>query len=136
MVAILKHLHQYVPYVTYSETKSMSSGEKEELVKAKFHRVLVGGNQLTAARARHLIKAKVNSQTPIKQLKGIIPVVEDWHTKANFLGVRYNYYDTTTLITIIVASVEHWPVEVYVCVCMHVCPVFCLSCPVLMLAKC
>lgn len=87
MVAILTHLHQYVPCVTYSETKCVSSGEKEVIVKAKFHCVLVGGDQLTAARARHSIKAKVNSQTPVKQLKGIIPVMEDWPTKANFLGV-------------------------------------------------
>jgi len=48
-------------------------------------------DQLTAARARSSIKAKMNSQTPAKQLKGIIPVMEDRHTKANFLGVKSNF---------------------------------------------
>ena len=48
--------------------------------------ILLGGNQLTADRARYSIKAKMNSQTPEKQLTGIIPVMKDWHTKANFLG--------------------------------------------------
>ena len=36
---------------------------------------------------RGAIKAEVNSQTPSKGLSGIIPIVEDWHAKANFLGV-------------------------------------------------
>ena len=64
-----------------------SNGETETIEKAKVHSILLGGDQLTAARARHSIKAKINSQTPAKQLIGIIPVMEDWHTKANFLGV-------------------------------------------------
>lgn len=92
MVAILTHLHQYVPHVTYNETIYISNGEKETVEKAKMYPILFGGDQLTAARARHSIKAKINSQNPVKQLKGIIPVLEDWHTKANFLGVSQNNY--------------------------------------------
>ena len=42
-----------------------------------------GGDQLTVIRARSAIKMKVNSHTPSKKLCGIIPVVEDWHAKAN-----------------------------------------------------
>ena len=87
MSAILTHLHQYVPCITYTESKTYSNGETETIEKAKIHSILLGGDQLTAARARHSIKAKLNSQTPEKQLIGIIPVMEDWHTKANFLGV-------------------------------------------------
>jgi len=59
-------------------------GETETVEKA--HSILLGGNQLTTDRARYSIKAKMNSQTPEKQLTSIIPVMEDWHTKANFLG--------------------------------------------------
>ena len=33
------------------------------------------------------MKVRVNSITSAKKFSGIIPVVEDWHTKANFLGV-------------------------------------------------
>jgi len=69
------------------ESKTYSNGETETIEKAKIHSILLGGDQLTAARARHSIKVKLNSQTPEKQLISIIPVMEDWHMKANFLGV-------------------------------------------------
>lgn len=87
MAAILTQLHQYVPQFTYSEERYVSNGSVEKVEKAKMRQILLGGDQLTAARARSSIKSKLNSQTPAKQLKGIIPVMEDWHTKANFLGV-------------------------------------------------
>lgn len=86
-MAILQHLHQYVPCVPYTERRIVSNGEEEVIERAKFHPILLGGDQLTTSRARHSIKSKINSQTPLKQLRGIIPVMEDWHTKANVLGV-------------------------------------------------
>ena len=55
--------------------------------KASIHRIVVGGDQLTAARIRAAQKGKLNGQTPLSRLEGIISVAEDWHTKANFLGV-------------------------------------------------
>ena len=48
------------------------------------HRIVVGGDQLTAARIRAAQKGKLNGQTPLSRLEGIISVAEDWHTKANF----------------------------------------------------
>ncbi len=57
---------------------------KEESV---LHPVLFGGDQLTVARGRAAIKGKVNSQSATKELSGIVPVIEDWHAKANFLSV-------------------------------------------------
>ena len=87
MVDIMAYLHQYVPSINCSEKKVISTGETILEEKAKFHQILVGGDQLTVVRARSAIKVKVNSHTPSKKLSGIIPVVEDWHAKANFLGV-------------------------------------------------
>lgn len=87
IAAILTQIHQYVPQFTYTEEVCISDGTVEKIEKAKMHQILLGGDQLTAARARNSIKGKMNSQTPSKQLQGIIPVMEDWHTKANFLGV-------------------------------------------------
>ena len=57
---------------------------KEESV---LHPVLFGGDQLTVARGRAAIKGKVNSQSATKKLSGLVPVIEDWHAKANFLSV-------------------------------------------------
>ena len=60
-----------VPCVPYTEQRTVSNGEEEVI-----------------ERAKSTLKSKIILQTPLKQLRGIIPVVEDWHTKANVLGVR------------------------------------------------
>ncbi len=58
------------------------------MVNERMHKVIIGGDQMTAARAKSAIKAKLNGETPSKRLEGLIPTLEDWHTKANLLGVR------------------------------------------------
>ena len=89
MIDILTHLHQYVPAVSSTYERLISTGVKVTTEKTAFHRILVGGDQLTAARAKSALKLKLNSQTPLKKLEGIVPVAEDWHTKVNFLKVSH-----------------------------------------------
>ena len=50
--------------------------------------ILLGGDQLSTSMARRVIMDRVNSMDDIQCLKGILPVVEDWHTKLCFLTVR------------------------------------------------
>ena len=69
------------------EERLNGNGETVLEEKAAFRKVLVGGDQLTSVRARSAIKIKTNSQTPCKKLSGIVPVVEDWHTKVCLLSV-------------------------------------------------
>lgn len=88
MLDILTHLHQYVPAVSNTCEQLISTGVKVATEKTAFYRILVGGDQLTAARARSALKLKLNSQTPLKKLEGI-PVAEDWHMKVNFLKVSH-----------------------------------------------
>ncbi len=90
MVDIMTHIHQYVPSVSYTEEKIVS-GEKVMVTKERMHRLLIGGDQMTAARARSAIKSKINGETPSKKFEGLIPTFEDWHTKANFLGVSLSW---------------------------------------------
>ena len=92
MIDILKHLHQYVPSVSFFTDKVLSTGETAKEEKASFHRIIVGGDQLTAARIRAGQKGKLNGQSPSKRLEGIVPAVEDWHAKANLLGVSNDTY--------------------------------------------
>ena len=91
MVDILAHIHQYVPSVSFSEDREISTGETVQVHKASMHPILFGGDQMTASRSRSAIKAKANGESPLSRLEGIIPVMEDWHTKANFLGVSTLY---------------------------------------------
>jgi L1 cell adhesion molecule like protein len=73
MVEILKHLHRYVPTV--------ASGDSELL------QIGFAGDQLTAARARQAIDARVNSKGQFEALCGLVPYSSDWHAKVNFLSV-------------------------------------------------
>ena len=53
-----------------------------------FHRLLFGGDQLTAKRARAGIRIRNNSTNSADRLEGLLPVAEDWHAKVVFLEVR------------------------------------------------
>ena len=58
----------------------------------QFYKILVGGDQLTAARARSSKKHMINANTPQVRLEGLVPMVEDWHSKACFArGKLYCY---------------------------------------------
>ena len=70
MVEILEELHkQYVPISgSTKETKSVKIVEK----------VLFGGDQLTEERAKN---GRSDGDSEYERLEGLIPKVEDWHTK-------------------------------------------------------
>ena len=100
MVDIMSHLHQYVPTVTYMDNISISDEEESvlQVPHAIFHKILFGGDQLTAARARGAQKIRMNSISPKTRLEGLIPCTEDWHTKLNLLGVNYVHKIVKTLL--------------------------------------
>ena len=51
-------------------------------------RVPFGGDQLTKARARGAKKTRMNSTSAEQRLDGLIPCVEDWHTKLVLIEVH------------------------------------------------
>lgn len=66
-----------------------------------FHQILLGGDQLTVARARVSIGARQDHVTRRKRLEGLLPVVEDWHAKQCLLKVhnfKYKYIHTYSLV--------------------------------------
>ena len=54
---------------------------------ARARLILIGGDQLTVARARGAQKAKVNSVSSSNRFDGLLPMVEDWHAKVVVLKV-------------------------------------------------
>ena len=91
MIEIMNHLMQYVPTVeTDANIVIESTEETVPLKKFLSHRILLGGDQLTAARARSAVKNVGNGNSSIGKLLGLIPVIEDWHTKLLLLVVSYN----------------------------------------------
>lgn len=57
MVEILSHLHQYLPMLEFTENIDIPDTDVTVPVhKASVHPILLGGDQLTAVRARSAIK--------------------------------------------------------------------------------
>ena len=73
MVDIMHTLHQYVPIVS-------DTSEDDSHKTTAVHKLLFGGDQLTAARARGCRDLRLNSETTVGQLQGLVPVANDWHT--------------------------------------------------------
>lgn len=53
----------------------------------KFHPILFGGDQLTVARMRGTQALRDTQDKRVDRLDGVIPVVEDWHTRMTLLKV-------------------------------------------------
>ena len=86
MVEIMEtlHVHGFVPM-------RQCSGEASTVEQTELLNILLGGDQLTAARARGAKRVMMNGLTKQKRLKGTYPVVEDWHAKMNLLDAS-SYY--------------------------------------------
>lgn len=50
-------------------------------------RCFFGGDQLTRERAYHAQDTKLQSKDPKSRLVGLVPKVEDWHTRVTFYQV-------------------------------------------------
>ena len=88
MISIMEHAQQYVPTNTKDiEIDLPAIEEKLSLSITEFHKVLFGGDQLTAKRARGSKRIRCNSIDTLEQLRGLVPTSEDWHTKVCFLCV-------------------------------------------------
>lgn len=77
----MEDLHKYVPATVIQGTYLDSCGVEKEAVVEKFHYILLGGDQLTASRARGSQRIRRNSRTPRGRIEGFCPIVEDWHAK-------------------------------------------------------
>ena len=84
MIEIMLQMQYYVP----TEPSSITDEMTQQTISADLlHCTLFGGDQLTRKRAESAKELRKNSATPITQLKGLIPVCEDWHAKKTYLEV-------------------------------------------------
>ena len=89
MCDIMDKLHEYVPSKPIRESFPLFADEPGvEIDDEIFHQILLGGDQLTVARARGSIGARQDHVTRRERLEGLLPVVEDWHAKQCLLKVR------------------------------------------------
>ena len=73
MIKIVNHMHQYVPIVEPTEDVLVPSiSDVFEVVKTECHPVLLGGDQLTVARARRPQLAMADGCSVSKRVEGLI----------------------------------------------------------------
>lgn len=89
MAEILEELHKYVPTKAYEVTTNLID-EGEELVHTEynFHQIVCTGDQLTVARHRTANAMRHHSEDELERLEGLIPSVEDWHTKQLLVKIK------------------------------------------------
>ncbi len=91
MCKILEILQQYVPSVAV--TRSYHVGQVNlTLEDHDFSKVLLGGDQLTAARARGAAALRDGHNTSHDRLEGFEAVIEDWHARLAFAKVLKVHY--------------------------------------------
>ena len=86
MCQIMDSLHKYVPTLTEDKKVTLPNGEEIELQHTEMWETLFGGDQLTVARARGSIAVRYTHKSKTEKL-GLLPFVEDWHTKMTLLQV-------------------------------------------------
>ena len=79
MVAILEHLHQYVPVIRLEGDEADS-----------YSPIPFGGDQLIAARANTAKKVRVTSRGK-SALRGLVPFCADYLAKVIFIQVCINF---------------------------------------------
>ena len=86
MITILQNVHKYVPQQqqeVYVTTEQYSRSKEIKMV----YPILLGGDQLSTARARSAKATKRTEKPYTNRLDGIIPVFDDWHTRVTLIGV-------------------------------------------------
>ena len=87
MCQILEKAHDYLPSQSIEVPHTLPNGDQFHYKDKVYHRTLFGGDQLTVARARSAQCIRANEETAKDRLEGLIPVVEDWHTRVVLLKV-------------------------------------------------
>ena len=100
MSTIMDILHKYVPTKVKFSDDPFEDFDIEDCEEHKFHRLLLGGDQLTVARSRRSVAIRADHNFKKEHLEGLLPVVEDWHAKQTLLKVSTAYFqpDLSNLI--------------------------------------
>ena len=88
MCLILDECHKYVPTIVTQENISLPDGNEFCYDHENMFEISMGGDQLTVARARSAIAIRRTYNTRKDKLLGLVPVIEDWHSRMTLMQVR------------------------------------------------
>ena len=88
MADILEEFHKYVPNHASEGNIVLPDGHTRNFDNTLFHKLLVGGDQLTVARVRGATALRSALSKSIHHLACVTPVVEDWHARMTLMKVN------------------------------------------------
>ena len=88
MTKILEKFHELVPTLSHEGHLKLPNGGVLDFDDTRFFQIHLGGDQLTVARARGAQALRASHDNPHDRLEGIIPVIEDWHSRMTLMRVR------------------------------------------------
>ncbi len=91
MGKILDDYMKLVPTIAATGNYLLPNHSTVEFDATQFHGIPFGDHQLTVARMRGTQILRATEETAVKRLQGILPVVEDWHTRMTFLKVEVSH---------------------------------------------
>ncbi len=104
MSKILDHLMKFVPTLPKEGEISPPDASKVTFDDTRFFKILLGGDQLTAARVRGTQSLRVTQDKACDRLQSLIPVVEDWHSRMALLDVsdllQFGFFVVVNIIII------------------------------------
>lgn len=102
MTEILAHMQRYVPCKGIVKTWDMEPYTQTDY---QFVTTLVGGDQLSTAHARGCISIQDNAENNFDKLRGLLPVIEDWHAKVCFMQVSFCSYSLYLVHTALIVKI-------------------------------
>ena len=87
MSKILEHLMTFVPTLPKESEITLPNADTVTFDDTHFFKLLLGGDQLTAARVRGTQALQVTQDRACDRLQGLVPVVEDWHSRMALVDV-------------------------------------------------
>lgn len=83
----MTHYTTLAPTVVADGWYTLPSSDVMVFDDTRFHQVLFGGDQLTVAHMRGTQTLQDTQDKPVNCLEGVIPVVEDWHSRMTLMKV-------------------------------------------------
>ena len=96
MIRILEELQKYIPSKLIDIQEKIPGSDLTE--EKTFVTTLVGGDYLSAVRARGAMLIRGISELQEHGLKGFLPVSEDWHAKVCLMEVSREFMSTLPFI--------------------------------------
>ena len=87
MANVLSHYIKLVPKVEAKGQIQLPNGSLVEVDTTQFFPILFGGDQLTIARIRGTQMLRDTQDNRCDRFEGILPVVEDWHSRMTLMKV-------------------------------------------------